>query len=48
MNHNIIRVHLASGTRILVAVRPSAEDAAVIVEKLNEHAVGYQFRVESA
>jgi hypothetical protein len=46
MTTKIIRVHLATGTRITVASRPSAKDAAELVDVLNVHAVGYQFRVE--
>jgi hypothetical protein len=46
MTPNIIRVHVGSGTRILVAVRDDADDAAELVDLLNTHAVGYQFRVE--
>ena len=45
---NIIRVHLATNTRILVAVRPTAADAAELVELLNTHAVGYRFLAEVA
>ncbi|GAP53834.1 hypothetical protein AHiyo6_03990 [Arthrobacter sp. Hiyo6] len=48
MKHAIVRVHLASGTRITVAVRPTAEDAAELVATLNKHAVGYRFQMGSA
>ena len=46
MTTKIIRVHLATGTRINVASRPSAKDAAELVDVLNVHAVGYRFLVE--
>lgn len=45
---NIVRVHLATNTRIIVAVRPNAEAAVELVTTLNKHAVGYLFRAEES
>jgi hypothetical protein len=48
MSHQIIRVHLASGTRITIAARDYLAVAMDHEETLNIHAVGYSFRVEVA
>lgn len=48
MSLNIVRLHLDSGTKIIVANRAMAEDATDLVAVLNKHAVGYQFLAEVA
>lgn len=47
MTYLIIRVHLASGTRITIAARDDLGVATDLVDTLNIHAVGYRFRVET-
>lgn len=47
MTHLIIRVHIASGTRITIAARDELDVATDLVDTLNIHAVGFRFHVET-
>lgn len=47
MTYLIIRVHLATGTKITIAARDDLAAATDLADTLNIHAVGYRFRVET-